>query len=118
MDLKACLDRPITLMPEQKAVVPTGLAMSLPPGFEAQVRSRSGLSVKGLVVGNSPGTIDSGYRGEVCVILHNHGDMVTIHPGDRIAQMVIARVCTPSIHQVEELEDTERGAGGLGSTGI
>lgn len=102
------------------AIVPTGLAMSLPKGYEAQVRPRSGLAAKHAVtVLNSPGTIDSDYRGEIKVILINHGKSAfEINPGDRIAQMVIAAVVRPVVRTVEKLGETARGSGGLGSTGM
>ena len=121
MDLRAALteDNPMTLDPGKTAMVPTGLAMALPQGFEAQVRPRSGLAAKfGVTVLNSPGTIDSDYRGEVKVILINHGpEAFVINRGDRIAQMVIAPVTQGILQETEELPDTERGEGGFGSTG-
>lgn len=121
MDLRAALpeDNPMTLDPGKTAMVPTGLAMALPQGFESQVRPRSGLAAKfGVTVLNSPGTIDSDYRGEVKVILINHGpEAFVINRGDRIAQMVIAPVTQGILQETEELPDTERGEGGFGSTG-
>ena len=121
MDLRAALpeDNPMTLDPGKTSMVPTGLAMALPQGFEAQVRPRSGLAAKfGVTVLNSPGTIDSDYRGEVKVILINHGpEAFVINRGDRIAQMVIAPVTQGILQETEELPDTERGEGGFGSTG-
>ena len=121
MDLLAALDadHPLTLEPGATAMVPTGLAMALPPGYEAQVRPRSGLAAKhGITVLNSPGTVDSDYRGEVKVILINHGpDSFIIERGERIAQMVIAPVTQGVWTEVADLNETERGAGGFGSTG-
>ncbi|MFV0378794.1 MAG: dUTP diphosphatase [Mangrovibacterium sp.] len=119
MDLRANLDEAIVLKPLQRCLVPTGLFLELPAGFEAQVRPRSGLAVKkGITVLNSPGTIDADYRGEVCVILINlSGEEFTIEHGERICQMVIARHETISWNEVEILEETERGAGGFGHTG-
>ena len=120
-DLCACLGngRTMTLEPHRWALVPTGMRIALPEGFEAQVRPRSGLAAKsGITVLNSPGTVDSDYRGEVKVILINHSDVpFVINDGDRIAQMVIARHETASFAVVPSLEDTERGEGGFGSTG-
>ncbi len=120
MDIRANLDQPITLAPMQRCLVPTGLYMALPIGFEAQVRPRSGLAIKkGITVLNSPGTIDADYRGEVCVILINlSADPFVIEDGERIAQMVIARHEQVAWEEVEVLDDTERGAGGFGHTGV
>ena len=120
MDLRAHLDEPITLAPMERRLVPTGLFMALPQGYEAQVRPRSGLAIKkGITVLNSPGTVDADYRGEVCVILINlSNEPFVINDGERIAQMVIARHEQPEIVEVEELDDTERGAGGFGHTGV
>ena len=119
MDLRANLDQPITLAPMQRCLVPTGLYMALPIGFEAQVRPRSGLAIKkGITVLNSPGTIDADYRGEVCVILINlSAEPFVIEDGERIAQMVIARHEQVEWQSVEVLDDTERGAGGFGHSG-
>jgi dUTP pyrophosphatase len=119
MDLCAAIEEPLHLNPGTHALVPTGLAMALPDGFEAQVRPRSGLAAKYRVtVLNTPGTIDADYRGEVKVILINHGDAVfEIKRGDRIAQMVIAPVTRATVSEVETLPETVRGAGGFGSTG-
>ena len=121
MDLRAALpqDAPIDLAPGARALVPTGLAMALPPGFEAQVRPRSGLAAKnGVTVLNTPGTIDSDYRGEVKIILVNLGDETfTIARDMRIAQMIIAPVMQAVLQPVDALDDTARGAGGFGSTG-
>ena len=120
MDLRANLDQPITLAPMQRCLAPTGLYMALPIGFEAQVRPRSGLAIKkGITVLNSPGTIDADYRGEVCVILINlSAEPFVIEDGERIAQMVIARHEQVAWEEVEVLDDTERGAGGFGHTGV
>ena len=120
MDLRANLDEPMVFAPMQRALVPTGLYMALPCGYEAQVRPRSGLAIKkGVTVLNSPGTIDADYRGEVCVILINLSDTpFTITDGERIAQMVIARHETVEWQSVESLSDTERGEGGFGHTGV
>lgn len=119
MDLYAAVDGPMTLAPGEYALVPTGLSMALPSGYEAQVRPRSGLSAKhGVTVLNSPGTIDADYRGEVKVILINHGKApFEITRGERIAQMLIAPVTHAILEEVETLPDTVRGAGGFGSTG-
>ena len=119
MDLRANLDAPITLKPLQRCLVPTGIFMALPEGFEAQVRPRSGLAIKkGISVLNSPGTIDADYRGEVCVILVNLStEDFVIEDGERIAQMVIARYDQAEWQEVEVLDETERGAGGFGHTG-
>lgn len=121
-DLRANLDSPIALMPRERKLIPTGLFMEIPLGYEGQVRTRSGLALKrGLVVLNSPGTVDADYRGEVGVILVNDsGEIQTIEHGERVAQMVIAKHETAqieSVNSVEELESTERGQGGFGSTG-
>ena len=120
MDLRANLDSPIELQPLQRVLVPTGLFMALPAGYEAQVRPRSGLAIKkGITVLNSPGTIDADYRGEVCVILVNlSSEPFTITDGERIAQMVIARHEQVEWSEVSVLDETERGAGGFGHTGV
>jgi dUTP pyrophosphatase len=122
MDLRAAIPagKPIDLLPGRRALVPTGLAMALPAGFEAQVRPRSGLAVKhGITCLNSPGTIDADYRGEVQVILINHGwEAFRIQRGDRIAQLVIAPVVQAVWAVAEALDETQRGAGGFGSTGV
>jgi len=119
MDLRANLEQPITLEPMQRALVPTGLFMALPAGYEAQVRPRSGLAIKkGVTVLNTPGTIDADYRGEVCVILINlSSDPFVINDGERIAQMIIARHEQLDMIEVKELDNTERGAGGFGHSG-
>jgi dUTP pyrophosphatase len=114
-----CADYTIDIPPGVIARMRTGLYLEIPEGYEAQVRSRSGLAYEGIVVANSPGTIDSDYRGEVCVLLHNLGSYeYTISAGDRIAQLVFAPVIQVELEEVSELSDTERGTGGFGSTGI
>ena len=120
MDLRANIDNPVTLRPLERKLVPTGLYMALPEGYEAQIRPRSGLALKhGLTVLNSPGTIDSDYRGEVMVLLVNlSGEDFTVNDGERIAQMVIARHETAELEEAVQLDDTERGAGGYGHTGV
>ena len=119
MDLKANLESPLTLAPLQRALVPTGLFIALPEGYEAQVRPRSGLAAKhGVTVLNTPGTIDADYRGEIKVILVNLSDTpFEIVPGERIAQMVVARHERVEWEEAEVLDETERGVGGFGSTG-
>jgi dUTP pyrophosphatase len=118
-DLRAHIAESLTLAPGERAAVPTGLHLELPPGYEAQVRPRSGLAVaKGLTCLNSPGTVDSDYRGEIKVILVNLGGApVTLADGDRIAQLVVAPVARARFVPVRALGDTERGPGGFGSTG-
>lgn len=119
MDIRANLEQPIVLQPLQRVLVPTGLFIELPEGFEAQIRPRSGLALKkGITVLNTPGTIDADYRGEIGVILINLSqEPFTIENGERICQMVIASHETVQWEPVEELEETERGAGGFGHTG-
>ncbi|WP_332446928.1 dUTP diphosphatase [Sphaerochaeta sp.] len=119
-DMCACLEREVTLEPGSFAKIPTGLSIQLPQGYEAQVRPRSGLAAKyGITVLNSPGTIDADYRGEVAVLLINLGkEKVVIHQGDRIAQMVIARCEQASFVTSVQLDATQRGNGGFGSTGV
>ncbi len=119
-DLVAAVDEPLTLAPGERGLVPTGLVLEIPLGFEGQVRPRSGLAWKtGLTVLNSPGTIDSDYRGEVGVLLINHGsEAVTVRRGERIAQLVFARVEEVEWEEVDELRESERGAGGFGSSGV
>ena len=119
MDLKANIEQPITLAPLERAMVPTGLYIALPEGTEAQVRPRSGLAAKhGITVLNTPGTIDADYRGEIKVILVNlSNEAFTINPGERIAQMVVARYEKVEWDEVDSLDETDRGAGGFGSTG-
>lgn len=120
MDLRANIEDPITLRPLERRIVLTGLYIALPEGYEAQVRPRSGLALKhGITVLNSPGTIDSDYRGEIGVLLINLSDTpFVINAGERIAQMVVARHEQAELIEVEELDDTERGAGGYGHTGV
>lgn len=122
VDMRAAIpsDTPIHLQPGTRLLVPTGLAMALPAGYEAQIRPRSGLAYKhGITVVNTPGTVDADYRGEVKILLINHGaDTFTINRGDRIAQMVIAPVTQVVFEAVDTLSETDRGAGGYGSTGV
>jgi dUTP pyrophosphatase len=120
MDLEAAVDAPLTLKPGDRALVPTGLAIALPEGYEAQIRPRSGLAAKsGVTVLNAPGTIDADYRGEIKVILTNLGtEAFTIERGMRIAQMVIAAYNRVEWRAVDKLDETERGTGGFGSTGV
>ena len=120
MDLKAYIDDPITLKPGQRMLIPTGLYIELPVGYEAQIRARSGLAIKkGIGLVNGIGTIDSDYRGEIKVILINWGDEdFVIENGDRIAQMVIAKYERVEWEQSDNLSDTERGSGGFGHTGV
>jgi len=119
MDLAASLDVEVTIAPQKRALVGTGLAIALPRGFEAQVRPRSGLAHKpGVTVLNAPGTIDEDYRGEIKVILINHGDEpFVVKSGERIAQLVIAQVARVSLDEQQTLDDSARGAGGFGHTG-
>ena len=119
-DLRACIQEDIILKPGQRYLVPTGLSIQLPSGYEAQIRPRSGLAIKnGISLVNSPGTIDSDYRGEVKIIMINHGsEDFVIHRGDRIAQMVIAPVTHGMFALANSLDETDRGAGGFGSTGV
>lgn len=118
-DLRAAVEGPVTLQPGARDVIPTGIAVAIPPGFEGQVRPRSGLAARnGIALVNAPGTIDADYRGEIRVILINLGqEAFTIRRGDRIAQLVIAPVVPCELELVEELQETIRGAGGFGSTG-
>ncbi|MAI09969.1 MAG: dUTP diphosphatase [Rhodospirillaceae bacterium] len=120
VDLVAAIDDTITLTPGERQIIPTGLAIALPPGYEAQIRPRSGLAAKnGITLVNSPGTIDADYRGEIGVILINQGqESFTVERGMRIAQMVVAPVTGFTWNEQEELGTTDRGAGGFGSTGI
>jgi len=119
MHLRAALDAPLVLQPGQRAAVPTGLRMAIPTGWEGQVRPRSGLAFRhGLTVSNAPGTIDADYRGEVKVLLINLGtEPVELSRGMRVAQLVLARAPQARVVEVADLDDTERGAGGFGSTG-
>jgi dUTP pyrophosphatase len=120
MDLRANIDEAITLHPMERRLIPTGLHIALPAGFEAQIRPRSGLALKhGLTVLNTPGTVDADYRGEVMVLLINLGDKdFVINDGERIAQMIIAKHETADFIAVEVLDETERGEGGYGHTGV
>lgn len=120
MDIRAAIEEPVELQPGQRMLIPTGLQMALPQGYEAQIRPRSGLAYRnGVTMLNTPGTIDSDYRGEVKVLAVNLGDEpFVIRRGDRIAQMVIAPVIQATIQEVEELTETERAEGGFGSTGV
>ena len=120
MDLRASISQPVEIDSLQRVLVPTGLYISLPVGYEAQIRPRSGLAAKyGITVLNSPGTIDADYRGEIKVILVNLSkDKFVIEPGERIAQMVVARHSKVEWCEVEELDETERNSGGFGSTGV
>lgn len=120
MDIRANLEQPVTLKPLERKLIPTGLYIALPDGYEAQIRPRSGLALKrGITVLNSPGTIDADYRGEVGVLLINlSSEEFVVSDGERIAQMVIARHEQPRWETVEELDETERGTGGYGHTGI
>lgn len=121
MDLRAAVaeDAPVTLRPGDRKAVPTGLTMAIPPGFEGQVRPRSGLALRhGITCLNAPGTVDADYRGEVMVILINHGpEDFVVRRGERIAQLLISPVSQARWREVDSLDDTERGAGGFGSTG-
>ena len=119
MDIRASLELPVTLKPLERTLIPTGLFIELPEGFEAQIRPRSGLAIKqGITCLNSPGTIDCDYRGEIMVILVNLGrEAQVIQPGDRIAQMVIGQVQQAQLILVQQLNDTQRGEGGFGHTG-
>jgi dUTP pyrophosphatase len=120
MDVRAALKKPVELAPGKRALIPTGFKMALPYGFEAQIRPRSGLAFRsGITMLNTPGTIDSDYRGEVKVLAVNLGEETfTINHGDRIAQMVIAPVVQAKIREVDDIGETERGDGGFGSTGV
>lgn len=120
LDLLAAVTEPVTLQPGERKLIPTGLAIAVPPGFEAQVRPRSGLALKhGITVLNAPGTVDADYRGEVGVVLINHGaEPFTIKRGERIAQMIVAAFARVQWIEAAELPDTARGAGGFGSTGM
>jgi dUTP pyrophosphatase len=119
-DLCAAVREQLTLLPGARALVPTGFSIALPPGYEAQIRPRSGLAIRsGVTCLNSPGTIDADYRGELSIVLANFGnDPVVIRRGDRIAQIIVAPVSRARFDQVDELPPTERGDGGFGSTGV
>lgn len=120
MDVRACLETPVTLAPLQRALIPTGLRIQLPHGYECQVRPRSGLALKkGISIVNTPGTVDADYRGEIGVILINLSDTpFTVNDGDRIAQLVIGPYTRVEWESVSELDETKRGDGGFGHTGI
>ncbi len=120
MDLRASLSEPVEIAPMQRALIPTGIYIALPKGYECQIRPRSGLALKhGVTVLNSPGTIDADYRGEICVILVNLSDKpFVVNNGERICQMVVTRYNRVEWEQVDSLDDTERGAGGFGHTGV
>ena len=120
MDIFACIDEIVTLKPFKRDLIPTGIAIALPKGYEAQIRPRSGLAVKnGITLLNSPGTIDADYRGEIKVVMINLGEKdFQIKHGDRIAQMIINKVEYPEISETDELDETSRGSGGFGSTGV
>jgi len=120
LDVVAAVTETVTLGPGERRLIPTGIAIALPPGYEAQARPRSGLALKhGIALVNSPGTIDEDYRGEVGIILINHGaEPFAVNRGDRIAQLVIAPVTRAVLTEVDTLPDTARGAGGFGSTGV
>lgn len=120
MDLLAAIDAPIAIGPGERALIPTGLTIALPPGYELQIRPRSGLALRhGITVPNSPGTIDEDYRGEIAVIVLNTGsETFTVERGSRIAQAVLAPVSRASWHEVEMLDATVRSVGGFGSTGL
>lgn len=120
MDIRAFIDEPVKIMPGKRALIPTGLFMEIPSGCEVQIRARSGLAVKyGIGLTNGIGTIDSDYRGEIKVSLINLGeDEFVVNDGDRIAQMVVCRYEMAEIEEVDDLSETERGAGGFGHTGV
>ncbi len=120
MDLRASLDKPVVLQPLQRAMIPTGIYIALPEGYECQIRPRSGLAAKhGITVLNAPGTIDADYRGEIKVILVNlSAEPFTINDGERVCQMIISRCSRAEWVQVEMLDETERGSGGFGHTGL
>ena len=120
MDLRASLSEPVVLQPLQRALIPTGIHIALPDGYECQIRPRSGLAAKhGITVLNSPGTIDADYRGEIKVILINlSNEPFTINPGERVCQMIVSRYSRVDWVQVDELDDTTRGIGGFGHTGV
>lgn len=120
MDVRAFLSEPLTLQPMHRALIPTGLYMELPVGYECQMRPRSGLALRhGITLLNTPGTIDADYRGEVGVILINLSqEPFVINPGERICQMVVASCCQATVVEVQTLNDTERGTGGFGHTGV
>jgi dUTP pyrophosphatase len=117
-DIFAAIETPTTIEPRHTALIATGFAMHIPDGYEIQIRPRSSLALRGITVINTPATIDSDFRGEVCVLLINHGENdFTVQRGDRIAQLILAPVLRAEFEEVEELEPSARGAGGFGSTG-
>jgi len=120
MDIRAALDKPVKLLPSARKLIPTGLQMAMPEGYEAQIRPRSGLAYRnGITMLNTPGTIDADYRGEVKVLAVNLGEEpFVINHGDRVAQMVIAPVTQAKVEEVDDLSETERADGGFGSTGV
>jgi dUTP pyrophosphatase len=120
MDLRVALDKPLTIVPGQRALLPTGLKLAIPEGYEVQIRPRSGLAIKhGITMLNSPGTIDADFRGELHLIAINHGqEAFTVQHGDRMAQMVVQKVHQAQLIQVQELDETTRGEQGFGSTGV
>lgn len=120
LDLCTVIDAPVMLAPGERTLLPTGLAMEIPPGFEGQVRPRSGLALKkGVALVNSPGTIDADYRGEIGIIIINHGvEPVEILPGDRVAQLIIAPVTQAILVEADDLNDSVRSSGGFGHTGV
>lgn len=120
MDLRAAVDAPVVIQPGERTLIPTGLKVELPAGYEMQLRPRSGLAIRsGITLLNSPGTIDADYRGEIGVILINHSDVpFTVERGDRICQMVVARYEHVEWEQCSDLNDSERGAGGFGHSGV
>lgn len=119
MDVSACIDEPMTLAPGERKLVPTGIAVALPAGYEAQIRGRSGMAIKhGVMPANGVGTIDADYRGEIhAILLNNSNEPFVIEPGMRVAQMVVAKHEVVQWQQVDELDETDRGANGFGSTG-
>ena len=120
MDVRVALTKEITLAPGERSLVPTGLIMAIPQGYEVQIRPRSGLAIKhGITMVNSPGTIDSDFRGEIYLIVINHGQRAfTVKHGDRMAQMVVQKIHQAEIVQTNEVDQTQRGHGGFGSTGV
>ena len=120
MDIRACVEKSVSLKPGEIRLIPTGLAVSIPSGYDGQIRPRSGLALQhGIGMVNSPGTIDSDYRGEIGIIMINWGQKpITIHRGDRIAQMIISKVYQADIQEVVDLDSTRRGEGGFGHSGI
>jgi dUTP pyrophosphatase len=120
VDLLACVDGEVEIEPSESRLIPTGLCVEIPEGYEAQIRPRSGLAFRhGITILNTPGTVDSDYRGEIGIILINHGkDAFTVRRGDRVAQLVFCSVCEPVFEEVDKLADSGRGPGGFGHTGV